>query len=131
MVFLVQKEVAERFTALPGVKAYSALTLVIRYFAEAKRLRDVKPGSFMPEPSVTSSVVRLDVKPEAFNHPAFFDFIHQSFRYRRKTLRKNLLMAGFDELNVMQALSQLSLNDKLRAEALDLETFKRLFELLV
>lgn len=130
LVFLVQKEVAERLTASPGSKAYSALSIVMTYFGETKRLRDVKPGSFMPPPKVMSSVVRINVHPNAYNYKDLFDFIHQSFRHRRKTLRKNLIMAGFLESKVTKALSQLELDDRLRAEALELKQFESLFEIL-
>jgi len=130
LVFLVQKEVAERLCASPGTKAYGALSLITKHFGEAKRMRDVKPGSFAPPPSVISSVVRINVHPDIKNHQDLFDFIHTAFRHRRKTLRKNLVMAGYRETDVTKALLELELNDKLRAEALALEQFKALFGLI-
>ncbi len=130
LVFLVQKEVAERFTASPGVKAYGALSVVMQYYAKPKKLFDVKPGSFMPPPDVTSSVVRLDVNVDVTSDKVFVDFVHHCFRYRRKTLRKNLQMMGFELDTVVSVLSKLELSATLRAEALELDMFERLYSLL-
>ncbi|MCA9840044.1 MAG: 16S rRNA (adenine(1518)-N(6)/adenine(1519)-N(6))-dimethyltransferase RsmA [Trueperaceae bacterium] len=130
LVFLVQKEVAERFTAQPGSKAYGALSVIIRYFAQAQRIYDVKPGSFMPAPEVTSSIVELSVNKNLTYDQKFIDFVHETFRYRRKTLKKNLQMMGYLLTDVQSALSQLKYDDKIRAEALELDDFKNLFHLL-
>ncbi|HUP19816.1 MAG TPA: 16S rRNA (adenine(1518)-N(6)/adenine(1519)-N(6))-dimethyltransferase RsmA [Gemmatimonadota bacterium] len=59
MVFMVQREVAERLAAAPGTKARGALTVGVRLAADVERLFDVPPGRFRPPPTVTSSVVRL------------------------------------------------------------------------
>jgi len=130
LVFLVQKEVAERFTASPGVKAYGALSVVMQYYAKPKKLFEVKSGSFMPPPEVTSAVVRLDVNTDVTSDKFFVDFVHNCFRYRRKTLRKNLQMMGFELDTVVSVLAKLELSATLRAEALELDMFKRLYLLL-
>ncbi len=123
LVFLVQKEVAQRLTAPPSTPAYGALSLIVAHFGSANRVRDVKPSSFAPPPTVTSSVVRLDVRPGAKPDPALFRLVHQAFAHRRKTLKKNLLMAGYPAAQVTAALGHMSLDTRVRAEALDLETF--------
>jgi 16S rRNA (adenine1518-N6/adenine1519-N6)-dimethyltransferase len=128
LVFLVQKEVAERLTASPGTKSYGALSLIVKYFGTAKRIADVKPSSFFPAPEVTSSIVRIDTNLAARENPKLFDFIYTAFRHRRKTLKKNLQMAGYQE--VVQGLEQLTLAADIRAEALSLENFQALFEIL-
>jgi 16S rRNA (adenine1518-N6/adenine1519-N6)-dimethyltransferase len=128
LVFLVQKEVAERLTASPSTKSYGALTLVVKYFGVAKRIADVKPSSFFPAPEVTSSTVRIDIDPTVKANPALFDFIHTAFRHRRKTLKKNLQMAGYND--VIVGLERLSLTPDIRAEALELKEFQALFKLL-
>jgi 16S rRNA (adenine1518-N6/adenine1519-N6)-dimethyltransferase len=132
LVFLVQKEVAERLTASPNskthsTKSYGALTLVVKYFGVAKRIADVKPSSFFPAPEVTSSIVRINIDPTVKANPALFDFIHRGFRHRRKTLKKNLMMAGYGE--VVSGLEQLNLLPDVRAEALELKDFQALFAL--
>ena len=122
-MFLVQKEVAQRLTATPSTSAYGALSLIVAHYGSVNRVRNVKPSSFAPPPTVTSSVVRLDVRPAAKPDPAFVRLVHQAFAHRRKTLKKNLLMAGYPAAQVTAALGHMSLDIRVRAEALDLETF--------
>ena len=107
LVFLVQKEVAQRLYAPPGSPAYGALSLIVAHFGVAKSVRDVKPNAFLPPPTVTSSVVRIDVRPGAKPDPDLFRLIHQGFAHRRKTLKKNLLLAGYPAAQVMTALEKL------------------------
>ena len=123
LVFLVQKEVAERLSASPSSPAYGALSLIVAHFGSVRRVRDVKPSSFTPPPTVTSSVVRLDVRLGANPDRQLFQLVHQAFAHRRKTLKKNLLMAGYPAAQVTAALAHTSLDTRVRAEALDLETF--------
>lgn len=130
LVFLVQKEVAQRLSALPGTPAYGALSLIIAHFGQARRVRDVPPSAFMPPPTVTSSVVRLETLPGTLPDPALFRLIHQSFAHRRKTLKKNLLMAGYPAPDVISALAVAELDPRVRAEALALGTFNTLRESL-
>ncbi len=126
LVFLVQKEVADRLKAAPGTPAYGALSLVVAHFGSAKTVRDVKPSSFAPPPEVTSSVVRIDVRPGATPDPGLFRLVHQGFAHRRKTLKKNLLMAGYPAPLVGEALAAAGLDPRVRAEVLGLETFDTL-----
>lgn len=123
LVFLVQKEVAQRLAARPGTPAYGALSLIVAHFGTVKVVRDVKPSAFSPPPVVTSSVVRLDVRVGTRPDPDLFKLIHQAFAHRRKTLKKNLHMAGYPATRVTAALAQLGVDDRVRAEALALETF--------
>ena len=126
VVVMVQKEVAERLKAAPGDPAFGALSLVVQHFASVKTVKDVKPDSFYPAPAVTSSVVRLEVDPEAQADAALFDLVHTAFRHRRKTLKKNLLMAGYDKQIVVAALQAANLDPRVRAEALGLGVFAEL-----
>ncbi|MGL4608346.1 MAG: 16S rRNA (adenine(1518)-N(6)/adenine(1519)-N(6))-dimethyltransferase RsmA [Trueperaceae bacterium] len=128
LVFLVQKEVAERLSSAPGTKSYGALSLVVQYFGKAKRVADIKPSSFFPAPEVTSSIVRIETDLSKTANPDLFDFIHTCFRHRRKTLKKNLQMAGYG--GVMEGLESLSLSPDIRAEALSLKDFEALFVIM-
>lgn len=130
LVFLVQREVADRLTAIPGSKAYGALSLIVKHFGAARRVRDVAPAAFYPPPKVTSAVVRIDVNKGTAPDPALFALIRTGFRHRRKTLRKNLVMAGYDSELVVDALAILELDPHVRAEALALGTFEQLQALL-
>lgn len=126
LVFLVQKEVAERLTAKAGTKTYGAVSLLVEHFGKAKKLFDVKPSAFLPAPKVNSSVVRIDVDTNAGFVPELFKLIDISFKHRRKTLKKNLLMAGFEKDDVLEVFKDLKLDPKIRAEVLSLELFKSL-----
>ncbi|CAN5583145.1 16S rRNA (adenine(1518)-N(6)/adenine(1519)-N(6))-dimethyltransferaseRsmA [soil metagenome] len=123
LVCLLQKEVARRLTAAPGSELYGALSLLVAHFAAAEIVREVPPLAFLPAPEVTSSVVRLEVDPAARPAPELFRLIHQGFRHRRKTLKRNLVMAGRAAGLVEEALEALGLDARVRAEALSLEQF--------
>ena len=58
LTILVQREVADRIVAAPATSAYGPMAIMSRLYTEAKRVFDVKPGSFLPAPNVTSSVVQ-------------------------------------------------------------------------
>lgn len=126
LVFLVQREVAERLSAAPGTPAYGSLSLLVAHFGRARVVRLVPPGAFHPPPKVTSATVRIDVDPAAKPDPELFELIHQGFAHRRKTLKKNLDYAGYSRERVDRALAELGLDPRVRAEALDLATFVEL-----
>lgn len=130
LVFLVQREVADRLRAAPGSSAYGALSLLVRHFGEARVVRQVRPGAFLPPPKVSSSVVRITVRGDARPAPALFSFIHRGFAHRRKTLHNNLVRAGFAVGAVQGAMREMTLDPRVRAEALDLDAFRELFERL-
>jgi 16S rRNA (adenine1518-N6/adenine1519-N6)-dimethyltransferase len=127
---LVQREVAERIVARPGAPGFGAFSLLCEHFAESRIVRDVAPGCFLPPPKVTSSIVRIDPRPGVGDDPATFALIRQGFRHRRKTLRKNLVTAGHAASAVTDALAALALDANVRAEALDLASWRRLRERL-
>lgn len=131
LVFLVQREVADRLTAEPSSPAYGSLSLLVQHFGRARSLRRVPPGAFFPPPKVTSAVVRVDVREGATPDPELFALIRAGFAHRRKTLARNLSMAGHARQDVMEALRRLGLDPKVRAEALDLDGFRRLHARLV
>lgn len=130
MVVLVQREVAERLAAGPGEAAYGALSLLMAHHGRVRIVRHVPPGAFLPAPKVTSSVVRIDVDEHGPLPRALHDLIHVGFAHRRKTLLKNLHLAGYGRQDAAEALADLGLDPRVRAEALDLATFARLLERL-
>ncbi len=123
---LVQREVAERIVADPGDAQFGAFSLVCRHYADAVIVRDVAPGAFLPPPKVTSSILRLDPRPGVGPDPTTFAWVRAGFRHRRKTLRKNLTAAGVDGAALDAALASEALDPRVRAEALDLATWRRL-----
>jgi 16S rRNA (adenine1518-N6/adenine1519-N6)-dimethyltransferase len=134
---MVQKEVADRMQAGPGSKDYGALSLAVQYYATPYIAANVPQNCFMPRPNVGSAVIRLTlheeppvkVKDESF----LFALIRASFNQRRKTLVNGLTNAA--ELNltkeeVLAALEELGLSATIRGEALTLEQFAQLSNLL-
>ena len=134
---MVQKEVAERMQAGPGSKDYGALSLAVQYYAEPYIVANVPPNCFMPRPKVGSAVIRLktyraatvQVKDEAF----LFALIRASFNQRRKTLVNSLKNASdlkLEKEQVLEALRTMGLSETVRGEALTLEQFASLADLL-
>ena len=127
LVVLVQREGGERLGASAGDDAYGALSLIVQRLTRARRVvRHVPAGAFLPPPKVMSSIVRLDVDPAATPDPALIELIHQAFAHRRKTLKRNLVYAGYPDETVDRAIAELGLDPRVRAEALPLEVFERL-----
>lgn len=96
IVVMVQKEVAERMMAKPRTKAYGALSIAVQYYSEPEIITTVPPTAFMPQPNVTSAVIRLKVKKsevELLSKKLFFGIVKDAFGKRRKTLL-NALSSG-------------------------------------
>lgn len=133
---MVQKEVAQRMQAQPGTKDYGALSLAVQFYAEPYIAANVPPNCFIPRPNVGSAVIRLNrwqnspvqVKDEKF----LFSIIRASFNQRRKTLQNSLVNGGIPvtKEQVVDALGQLGLSPTIRGEALTLEQFATLSDVL-
>ena len=91
---MVQKEVAERMCAVPGTKAYGALSLAVQYYTSPKAAFTLEPGAFYPPPKVSSTVITLHkhkTPPVAVkDEKLLFDLIRASFNQRRKTLANGI-----------------------------------------
>jgi 16S rRNA (adenine1518-N6/adenine1519-N6)-dimethyltransferase len=136
VVFLVQKEVADRVTARPGTGDYGALSIGIQVVATAERLFVVPAGAFQPRPKVDSAVLRIVPRPE----PLITDAERESFRaltvglfgFRRKQVLRGLReLTGWDAAAVSARLAQLEISPSLRPEVLSPPEFVRLHRLLV
>lgn len=134
---MVQKEVADRIQVGPGTKDYGALSLAVQYYAEPYIVANVPPNCFMPRPAVGSAVIRLTrhQKPpvEVMDEKLMFRLIRASFNQRRKTLANGLKNSG--ELNLSKevitaAIEKLGKGSSVRGEALDLEEFARLTNII-
>lgn len=137
ITIMVQKEVAERMQAGPGTKDYGALSLAVQYYARAEVVANVPPNCFIPRPNVGSAVIRLTryEKPpvEVRDEKLMFAIIRASFNQRRKMLANGLgnaagVSAGKDE--VRSALVSMGLSENIRGEAMTLEQFAQLSNLL-
>jgi len=134
-VVMVQKEMADRIVAPPGGKAYGALGVMIRTYADVSTIAKVSAGSFAPPPKVDSTVIKL--VPLAGDGPRvpiadgahYSNVVHAAFGQRRKTLR-NALRAVFEEASVDGALASTGIVGTRRGETLDIAEFGRLTEAL-
>ena len=136
ITIMVQKEVADRMQVGPGTKDYGALSL--QYYAKPEIVAIVPPNCFIPRPNVGSAVIRLDryeAPPvEAADEKHMFSLIRASFNQRRKTLVNGLSNAAGLHVSkdaVKEALAQMGLPETIRGEALSLEQFARLSDLLL
>lgn len=134
---MVQKEVADRMQAGPGSKDYGALSLAVQYYAEPYIAANVPPNCFMPRPNVGSAVIRLSLHSEppvkVKDEARMFALIRASFNQRRKTLVNGLTNAAellLSKEEVQNALEQMGLSATVRGEALTLEQFAELSNLL-
>ena len=136
---MVQKEVAQRMMEGPGSKAYGALSLAVGYYSRPNLVLNVSKNCFYPKPDVDSAVIRLDVygpseKPvEAADTEKLFAVIRAAFGQRRKTLVNSLGNAanvGASKAQVAEALKELGYEETIRGEALSLEEFIKLTDVL-
>lgn len=125
---MIQKEVADRLAEIPGGKNTGAITYTVYYYGIAEKLLEVPNTSFIPEPSVTSEVIKINIRKEPAvkvnNEEGFFKLIKISFLQRRKTLLNALRNNGIsskEELTKM--LKELEIDEKIRSEKLTIEEF--------
>lgn len=101
LTLMFQKEVAQRITAQPGTEHYGRLSVLAQWRCTAKILFDVNRGAFVPPPSVTSSIVRLEPRSEPLA-PARLQDLEKitaaAFGQRRKMLRQSLKPLGGEVL---------------------------------
>lgn len=125
---MIQKEVAKRLCAKAGEKDYSAFTLLTQWYAEPEMLFDVPPGCFVPQPKVTSAVVRLTMRKESpvqTDEKMFFRVVRAAFNQRRKTL-VNALNEVCGKERAAAALEACGFAPTVRGEALTMEQFAAL-----
>lgn len=129
---MVQQEVAQRMTAAPGSREYGAFSLFCQYYSEPEILFTVGPQCFLPQPKVTSAVVKLNVRREipwdVPDRELFFRVIRASFNMRRKKL-SNGLASGFPELGkdgAGEVIDACGLREDVRGETLGIPEFAAL-----
>lgn len=134
IVCMLQKEVADRISAVPGTKDYGSLSIAVQYYTEAETVMIVPKTVFVPQPNVDSAVIRLTkrespavkVKDEQF----FFQVTKACFAQRRKTLLNNLTSQLADgkrkKGEILSALETSGIEPSRRGETLSLAEFARL-----
>ena len=134
MVIMVQKEVAERLCASEGSANYGAITASIKLWGSAKITRIVKRNMFVPAPNVDSAIVRIDYEPNKFNISDISltkQVIRSAFNMRRKTLANNLKTSfNLSSEQIINILNKANLNEKIRGEALPVNKFVEIANLI-
>ncbi len=132
---MIQKEVADRLSAIPGEKNTGAITYCVYYYCEAEEVLKVPNSSFIPEPQVDSEVINLKIRKnppvKLDNEELFFKLIKASFMQRRKTLLNSLSNSGIiPKEKVRKLLEKLNLNENVRGEELTIEQFAQMANML-
>lgn len=137
ITIMVQKEVADRMQVGPGTKDYGALSLAVQYYAKPEIVANVPPNCFMPRPKVGSAVIRLTRHKEppvqVEDEKLMFRLIRASFNQRRKTLVNGLKNApdlSFSREVILESIKELGLPETIRGEALTLEQFAELSNIM-
>ena len=97
IVIMIQKEVADRFSAKPGSKEYGQITVFLNYFFDIDNVCNVSKNCFFPKPKVDSAVIKMKRKESndyIKNFDVFNKLVKDSFRFKRKTIKNNLV--GYD-----------------------------------
>ncbi len=129
---MIQKEVADRLIAIPGEKNTGAITYSVFYYAISESILEVPKDSFIPEPEVTSKVIKLKVRKEAPVFPKdkekMFKIIKSAFMQKRKTLLNSLTNNKIfqDKNKGIEILNNLKLEENIRPEELSLEEFSKI-----
>ena len=129
---MIQREVARRMCAKANTADYGAFTVLVQWYAEAEILFDVPPSCFIPQPKVTSSVIRLKTreKPpcEVKDEELFFRVVRAAFGMRRKTLL-NALGASFGEIGrerIAGVIENAGFTPQIRGEVLQIGDFAKI-----
>jgi 16S rRNA (adenine1518-N6/adenine1519-N6)-dimethyltransferase len=129
LTVMVQKEVAARLCATSKDSDYGAITASLNYYGKAVKLFDVSPDNFLPAPSVTSSVIRIELYKEipykVKSEKMLFDVIAGAFAQRRKTLLNSLssYFPSFSKSKIAEIITECGFDINIRGERLSIENF--------
>ena len=133
---MIQKEVADRLIATPGEKNTGAITYSVYYYADSEAIMEVPNSSFIPEPEVTSKVIKLNIRKEPAVKPKdkekMFKIIKYAFMQKRKTLLNSLTNNGVfkNKPQGTEILNSLGIKENVRPEELTLEQFEKISNIL-
>lgn len=133
IVVMIQKEVADRFSAKPGTKEYGALSVESQYLYDVKKLFNVPRTSFNPAPNVDSAVIsftKQEKNKTVDNEKLFFELVKACFKQRRKTLYNNLKEYFDSKEKAESLLLKANIPLETRAEMLDLNQYIELYKAL-
>ena len=133
---MIQKEVADRLIAIPGERETGAITYSVYYYAEAQGILEVSNHSFIPEPEVTSKVIKLNIRKESLieieRKEVMFQIIKCAFMQRRKTLLNALVNTKVftNKEEGIHVLESLGIDVNIRPEKLRLEDYANIANLI-
>lgn len=129
LIVMVQKEVADRLTAETSSKSYGRISVLMQLYCEIERKFDVCPRNFTPSPKVVSSVIHIIPKKltEKFNYNTMDLLLKNSFRFRRKKLKNNLLKYYS---NVNEMFNKKNYDSNLRAQDISPNNFIEILSFL-
>ena len=128
---MVQREVADRFVAVPGTKAYGAVSVLVQLATERTGFHPVSRAVFRPQPNVDSALVAFRRRPQPERWSDVKRVVEAAFSHRRKTLPNSLELAGVaDRDRAAGALADIGHPARARAEALAPAEFVTLAESL-
>ena len=134
---MIQKEVADRLIAIPGRKDTGAITYSVYYYSIAEGILEVDNDSFIPEPEVTSKVIKLNIRKkspvEVKNKEVMFKIIKSACMQRRKTLLNALTNTKvfINKEEGIKILQKLNLSENVRAENLSLQDFANITNIIL
>ena len=134
LLLTMQKEVAERITAVPP--NMSLLAVSVQYYGQTHVLRTIKAGAFWPRPAVDSSVVRIDISTEQsaqinlMAEHKFFRIVRVGFSQKRKQLQNNLRQLELSRTDVSDLLVRAGIDGRRRAETLEINEWRAIAQAL-
>jgi len=135
ITIMIQKEVAERITAIPHSKDYGVLTINTNYLANVEKLFNVPSTSFIPAPNVTSSVIQIvpnELKEKKLgikDEEVFKELVKKAFSERRKKLSNSLYntgIKGMTKQEIDDMITKIGLNSNCRAEEVSIEDYVKM-----
>ncbi len=135
---MIQKEVAERMDAEPGIKSYGSLSIAVQYYSDTEMVAMVPPGCFIPKPKVGSAVIKLTKKQnptiKTKDEKLMFRLIRGAFAQRRKTFINSLTNSqsmDYTKDEILMTLEKMNLDPRIRGEKLSIEDFANMTDILV
>lgn len=131
---MIQKEVADRLIEIPGEKQTGAITYTVYYYCDSEKIMEVPNNSFIPEPEVTSEVIKLKIRNKPViivkDEKKFFNMIKCAFMQRRKTLLNSLTNTNIfrSKDQGQKILNAVDIDENIRPEKLTIEDFVKIYK---
>lgn len=130
MVFMIQKELAERLLAKPGSKKYNSLSILVQTFSKIQKICEIPPTCFYPEPQVKSTLIKITPKQTDLDFEKYNSFIRAIFSSKRKTLVNNA-KNKYPKERILSILKKFNLSLDIRPEKIDILTMRKIYESLI